>query len=90
MVSNVQNIIEAAGINVILKNEFAGGGVGELAVFDSWLELWVHNDEDHAKAMTLLEGLYDEQGKQPWHCPVCKERNEPAFELCWKCGREVP
>ena len=41
IVSNAKNIVEDAGIDVVLRNEFAVGGMGELAVFDTWLELWV-------------------------------------------------
>lgn len=37
LVSNMKNIVENAGIEVTLKNEFAFGGVGDLSPFECWL-----------------------------------------------------
>jgi len=90
IVSNVQNIVENAGIKVMLKNEYAAGGVGELAVYDTWLEIWVSSDEDFDRASSLLEGAISAPNSEPWVCSTCKEPNDPSFEVCWKCQSEKP
>jgi len=53
LVSNIRNIIEAQGINILIKNEFAQGAVGELSVTDSWPEIWVVNDEEYARTIEI-------------------------------------
>lgn len=88
LVSNIKNVIEHAGIDVTLKNEFAGGGVGELSTIDSWLELWVVNDEDFQKATEIVDlTLNAEQGYE-WFCHKCAEKNDASFDFCWNCHAE--
>lgn len=90
IVSNARNIVSAAGIEVMLKNEFAAGGLGELSAFDTWLQLWVVNDSDYLRACQLIEDSLSEAGAAEWTCDSCLERNDPAFETCWKCQRDRP
>ncbi|MCP4389343.1 MAG: DUF2007 domain-containing protein, partial [Gammaproteobacteria bacterium] len=40
---NMKNLLQAAGIETIVVNEFAAGGVGELSTLDTWPELWLEN-----------------------------------------------
>lgn len=84
-VHNAKNIVEGSGINVILKNEFAGGGLGELAPIQTWLELWVANDVDFDSAKSAIEGLEKEVAGTVWTCAQCGEENESSFESCWQC-----
>jgi len=89
---NVQTaklLLERQGIDCFIRNEFASGGVGELAFLDTWPELWIHRDEDVDEAARLLETFVakDEEGSEDeWLCPQCAERNNMSFEICWKCG----
>ena len=85
LVSNAKNIVENAGISVSLKNEYAAGGAGELSAIDSWLELWVVNDEDSEKAIQLLESIQDDDPSKEWVCTSCNEKNAGSFEICWNC-----
>jgi hypothetical protein len=88
IVSNARNLLEAEGIEVILVNEFAGGGVGDLSAIDSWPEIWVANDADYERACHRLQTSLSPVGAAQWLCPYCRELNDVSFETCWKCQRE--
>lgn len=84
IVENIKNVIENAGIKVKLQNEFAGGGIGELAPIDAWPELWLVNESDFDRANKLLDQINNET-KNEWTCKHCGEDNGGNFEVCWKC-----
>ncbi len=90
IVGNARGLLEAAGIEVSLRNEYAQGGVGELPVFDSWPELWLVNDEDLARAEALLQKVRVPADGEDWSCPRCGETNADSFEICWHCGGAQP
>lgn len=90
LANNVKNIMEAQQIDTFIKNEFSQGAVGEISAFDAWPEVWVFNDEDYERALTIVEGivakLNDQTGVQAdWVCQQCSEKNDPSFEICWSC-----
>lgn len=87
---NVRNIVEASGIRVMVKNEFAVGGVGELSPFDAWPELWVETELDYQRGTELIRQTLNGSEAPDWTCAHCAERNAGAFEFCWHCGREGP
>ena len=41
IVYNMRNLLQGEGIETVMKNEFSGGGVGDLPAFDTWPEVWV-------------------------------------------------
>ena len=86
LVFNLKNLLRDAGIDSLVKNEFSGGAVGDLAPFDTWPELWV-NDSDFARAQSVLQGIEQAGEGAPWYCSGCGEHNEASFEICWSCGR---
>jgi hypothetical protein len=88
LVANARNIVENAGIAVRLKNEYAAGGVGDLAPIDAWLELWVLEDNDYEQSIQIIESSLSRKDAKGWVCDFCKEENGSAFELCWNCQRE--
>ena len=90
IVSNIQNIIENAGIEIHLKNEYVAGGAGDLSPFDTWLELWVENDTDYNRAMDIIESIEKTDNSHDWFCGKCHEKNSASFEICWKCQEERP
>jgi hypothetical protein len=83
LVNNVLNIIENEGIAIMLKNEYAGGAAGDIAPHETWLEVWVE-DEDFAKAAHLLEA-FNKDNQPKWECSRCGEFNDASFEFCWSC-----
>jgi len=90
LVSNIKNIVENEGLAVVLKNEFAGGGAGDLAPLDTWVELWVVNDADYDRAMMMINNFQSSGGKADWLCPSCGEDNSGSFEFCWNCQSDCP
>lgn len=88
LVNNAKNIIENLGIELVLKNEFAAGAVGEVSPFDTWLELWVVQESDYEKAAQALENIDKVEKTTEWVCSQCNEFNDPSFEICWQCQSE--
>lgn len=84
LVEHVKNLLEQAGIAVYLKNEFIGGAAGELAPLDTWLEIWVQ-EQDVNQAIKLIEQSFEKSGQPEWLCSNCGERNAPSFDICWQC-----
>ncbi|WP_211185360.1 putative signal transducing protein [Thalassotalea algicola] len=85
LVTNIKNILESERIDVLIKNEFASGGAGELSAFDTWQEVWLINDKDEAKALMIIKSVTNKENAPDWFCPKCKEANGAAFEVCWNC-----
>ncbi|MFW5450969.1 MAG: DUF2007 domain-containing protein [Methylophagaceae bacterium] len=90
LVYNIKNIVENAGIEVMLKNEFAAGGAGDLAPLETWLELWVVNDSDYDKAAQILDASFNIDNAADWLCSQCNETNNGSFEFCWNCQNNAP
>ncbi|MGC9493422.1 DUF2007 domain-containing protein [Vibrio genomosp. F10] len=89
LITNAKNIIDALGIETFIKNEFSTGAVGEISAFDCWPELWVVDDTDFETAALAIESMIKPKNTSTWVCLHCKEVNEPAFELCWKCQHDA-
>jgi hypothetical protein len=85
LVSNAQNILQQAGIETLLKNEFASSAAGDLSPFDTWLELWLVDASDFERAEHLLQQAFSAQQQAPWLCPQCGESNAASFDFCWQC-----
>lgn len=90
LVSNAQNILEINGIATYLKNEFSAGAMGEIAPLETWMEVWVVNNEDYEKACELIANAISPANAIDWVCQYCKETNDASFEICWQCGKEAP
>ena len=84
------HLLQQSGIEAIVLNENAQGGLGELPAMEACPELWLAHEEDMLKAREIIR-LFD---KTPVNhgqriCPACGESNPANFELCWKCGNEL-
>lgn len=87
IVSNIANILEQAGIDIHLKNEFSGAAAGELILHETWLEIWV-TEQDFSKASDIVENSLNDTGSD-WFCSSCGERNPSSFEVCWQCSSQA-
>lgn len=87
--NHIRNLLESAGIEVTLKNEFLGGGVGELPPTEAWPELWVA-EADLRVAQEIVAELEREPSLPGWRCPQCGEKIEGQFSACWNCGAPRP
>jgi len=85
IVENIKNIVEHAGFKVTLQNQYAGGGIGELAPIDAWPELWLDN-ERHFDRATLVVEQATKINNSDWTCGKCGEGNAGSFEICWACN----
>jgi hypothetical protein len=87
LVSHLRNLLEAAGIDSQVKNEFLAGGAGELPPTEAWPELWVA-EEDFARARQVVDELEQRSSLPPWRCSNCGEEMEGQFTICWRCGAQ--
>ena len=86
IVFNLKNLLEEQGIECVVKNEFSGGGVGDLAPLDTWPELWVSDDDCLDRARALIDDIqHNKPDQDAWFCTVCGEKNEANFQICWNC-----
>lgn len=88
LVSNVQNILENAGIAATLKNEFVGSASGDLSFLSTWPEVWILNENDYDQAMHLVNTVLNNEPSSEWTCNQCHENNAASFDLCWNCQKE--
>ena len=88
IVHNVKNIIEANGIEVVLKNEFSSGAIGEVSAIDAWVELWVIHDVEFEIAQSIVVNLQSKANDPEWQCRECSEENDASFDICWNCQSE--
>lgn len=92
IVENARNLLLQAGIRCRLENQYAAGGIGELAPISAWPELWLERERDKTWATSVLGAILTEPATQAadattadWRCRHCGEINAPAFEVCWQC-----
>jgi hypothetical protein len=85
LVSHAKNLLELAGIELVVKNEYAAGAVGDLSPFDAWMELWLRNDGDEQEARALIKSAFNTDIGPDWRCAQCQEMNGAAFAGCWQC-----
>jgi len=89
IVFNLKNVLQAEDIETIVVNEFAAGGAGDLATFDTWPELWVEDDAKLEQAQVIIQGILSGRATNDWFCSNCQEQNDASFQSCWKCGRAL-
>lgn len=85
----VKSELDANRIPYMVKNEFAGGALGEVPWQEAQPELWLVDDAWSSRAMQIVNALEmtDAQALQnDWYCASCKEENGSAFDSCWQCG----
>lgn len=87
-VNNIKNILENAGINVLVKNEYTSSVIGEVSPTDGWLELWVANGTEYKSAEKIIQDRFSHQGESDWQCSNCEEQNGASFDFCWQCQTE--
>lgn len=86
LVNHAKNILDNEQISIFLKNEHAAtGGYSNF----THMELWVHHDEDEAKARSILATLSKNDNSEEWLCSTCNESNDSSFEICWNCQSDA-
>lgn len=85
---SAKNILALNNIESFVKNEHTINGARH-SMQTLFLELWITNDQDFAKASTIIEEqLTNAEPSEPWVCGKCAEENDGSFDFCWKCQTE--
>lgn len=76
------------GIAATVHGMMLTGALGELPA-DTRPTVWIEDETLYERARQLIARFERESvgAGEPWTCDRCGEPNEPAFELCWSCGR---
>ena len=83
------SVLEDAGIKCLLRNQYLGGGIGELPLNEAWPEIWVVDAADYGAARSMIDdALAGEPAGEAWTCVNCGEPIEAQFGQCWRCGSE--
>ncbi|MBU3021501.1 DUF2007 domain-containing protein [Aestuariibacter sp. A3R04] len=78
--------LDAVCIPYLVKNEYAGGAMGELPWQETQLELWLMDEQWYEKAKAIVNDLVTKRSdKFAWQCGECGEVIEGHFPLCWNC-----
>jgi hypothetical protein len=82
-VYHARNLLENAGIEVMVKNAILSSAMGELPPAECQAEVWVVNDADLKRAEEILSMKVV---GPDWSC-ACGETLGPQFTQCWRCGK---
>jgi hypothetical protein len=80
--------LDGQGIPSVLFGDALSGAAGELPA-NIFPTLWLVKDEQYQRARRLIEEFLTPESEQQgvsWRCPVCGERVDPGFDLCWNCA----
>lgn len=83
LVHHAKNLLEAAGIRVLVRNQYLSSAMGELPPAECQAELWVLEEDDFEKAEQILSA--EPPSGPDWTC-ACGERLGAQFSQCWRCG----
>ena len=84
----LRDYLEEQGIQSVLLGDTLSGAAGELPA-NIFPALWLVKDEQYQRARWLIEEFLQPEPQQQglsWCCPVCGERVDPGFDLCWNCA----
>lgn len=81
-VYHARNLLENAGIEVVVKNAILSSAMGELPPAECQAEVWVLNDSDQKRAEEIL---FQQVTGEDWTC-ACGESLGAQFTQCWRCG----
>jgi len=91
LVFNLRNILDNNRILCEVRNDGLSSAAGEVPPTEVWPELWVVREKDYEQAEALVDlSIHGDPSATSWFCQNCSEKNEPDFELCWKCSEERP
>lgn len=82
-VHHARNVLDAAGIGAVVKNEYLSSAMGDLPPAECQAELWILREADQATAEQLL--FRSEPSGPGWRCH-CGEELGAQFSQCWNCG----
>jgi len=87
-VSHFRDLVEAAGIPTMLRNEALVHGVVEIPITEFYPNLCVMNDDDYEDAWKIIKDVIDAEKRDPGDdliCLKCGEKNPGNFAECYNC-----
>lgn len=84
-VAHARNVLTTSGIQSELRNQYLSGALGDLPMLETWPQLLVEDDDEHAALRALARAAALPAGPA-WTCAACGEVSEPQFTQCWRCG----
>ena len=86
----LRDLLNHAGVEVHVLNEFAQGGLGDIPFTHAYPEIWIEDERDEARALAVVKDFDDRQiSTKQTLCSACGEYNPDRFEICWHCGTEL-
>jgi Putative prokaryotic signal transducing protein len=86
----LRGLLAQAGIEALVFNENAQGGVGQLPFTEAWPEVWVAQDRDLARARDIVQSFEARSANgADLRCSRCAEDNPGSFQSCWNCGASL-
>ena len=86
----LRGLLAQAGIEALVFNENAQGGVGQLPFTEAWPEVWLAEDRDLARARDIVQAFEGRSAiAADVRCPSCAEDNPGSFQSCWSCGASL-
>jgi hypothetical protein len=83
LVHHAKNLVEAAGIRVLVRNQYLSSAMGELPPAECEAQVWVLEERDFEKARQILDS--QPPAGPDWTCS-CGETLGAQFSQCWRCG----
>jgi len=79
-------MLEAQGIDCIVKNDRLASLAGEIPMVTVWPELWVTDSlkADWAEEI-IAEANEPAKDENKWVCKNCGEEHSDRFTDCWNC-----
>lgn len=87
-VNHFRDLVEAAGISTILRNEHLVHGVVEIPIPEFYPNLCVLKDEDYPAAWQIIWTALEKEDEAPGEdlkCEECGEMNPGNFAECFAC-----
>jgi len=85
---HLKNVLEAEGIDCLIKNEQLSSIAGGVPVAEAWPQLWVNRRSKEDKAREII-AQYESSviHGESWVCDNCGEEHAPQFKDCWNCSQ---
>ena len=86
----LQGLLNEAGIETRILNEYAQGGVGEIPFTQTYPEIWLIYESDTKRAKEIIRQFdANQESGHDVFCSRCHEPNPDTFETCWHCGNPL-
>jgi len=83
---HLKNILNAEGIECLIKNDSLLSLAGEIPLTICWPELWVKDSLKEMWAKELIEeAKAPSDSNEDWVCESCGEKHSARFTDCWNC-----